>query len=317
MLASPDSPIDRTMNASNRVTGPDNASRVYLIDASVYVFRAFFSLPETMVNAAGQPINAIQGFGGFLADLKSRVGKDKVIAVAFDASLTTSFRNQIYPEYKANRPPAPESLKQQFAWCRDLCAALRLPVHSDEEYEADDIIGHWANEARARGDRVTVVTRDKDLTQLVEDGDTWWDFAADTHLAPAGVKEKMGVYPAQVADWLALTGDAVDNIPGVKGVGPKAATALLEHFGSLEAVYQNLDAVPALPIRGAKSLAAKLADNEELARMSHRLTLIPESCPRVPRLISAPANADADALSSVFHDVGLGSGLRRRLQVYG
>lgn len=316
MLASPNSSIDRTMNASNRVTGPDNASRVYLIDASVYVFRAFFSLPETMENAAGHPINAIHGFAGFLADIKRRVGDDKVIGVAFDASLTTSFRNQIYPDYKANRPPAPESLKRQFAWCRELCEALRLPMHSDSEFEADDIIGHWANEARGRGDRVTIVSRDKDLTQLVRDGDTWWDFAADRHLDPAGVKEKMGVKPEQVADWLALTGDAVDNIPGVKGVGPKAATALLDAYSSLDEIYANLEGVATLPVRGARSLAAKLSEHEQVARMSRQLTKIPRSCPRVPELVREPRKADSNTVQAVLDQIGLGSGLGNRLRVF-
>ncbi len=295
---------------------PVKASRVYLIDASVYVFRAFFSLPETMVNAEGAPINAIHGFASFLADLKQRVGAGPVMAVAFDESLSTSFRNRLYPEYKANRPPAPEGLKWQFEICRQLSEALGLLVHSDEEYEADDIIGHWANAARARGERVTVVSRDKDLTQLIREGDSWWDFASDRNLNPAGVREKMGVWPEQVADWLALTGDAVDNIPGVKGVGPKAATALLEAFASLDGVYSNLDQVAQLPIRGARSLVDKLTNEESMARLSLELTRIPDSCPRVPELPAAVSAADTDAVSALLARWGLGGGIANKLRIF-
>lgn len=304
------------MNAPSATVAPAKASRVYLIDASVYVFRAFFSLPETMVNADGAPINAIHGFANFLSELKRKVGPESVIAVAFDESLSTSFRNRLYPEYKANRPPAPEGLKWQFAVCRELCDALGLLTHSDEEYEADDIIGHWATAARKKGYRVTVVSRDKDLTQLVQSGDTWWDFAGDRHLDPAGVREKMGVWPEQVADWLAFTGDAVDNIPGVKGVGPKAATALLEAFSSLDEVYLQLDKVAELPLRGAKSLRAKLAEHEDMARLSRELTRIPESCPRVPELDSAVRRADVQAVESILSHHGLGTGVANRLRAF-
>ncbi len=304
------------MNAPSATVAPVKASRVYLIDASVYVFRAFFSLPETMVNAQGEPINAIHGFAGFLADLKKRVGPEGVIAVAFDESLSTSFRNRLYPDYKANRPPAPEGLKWQFSACRELCEALGLLAHSDAEYEADDIIGHWAGAARARGERVAVVSRDKDLTQLIRAGDFWWDFAGDRQLDPVGVRDKMGVWPEQVADWLAFTGDAVDNIPGVKGVGPKAATALLEAFSSLDGVYQRIDEVAALPVRGAASLQAKLAREEEVARLSLELTRIPERCPGVPELDARSRSADVDRVNAVLTRHGLGAGLARRLQVF-
>ncbi len=304
------------MNAPSATVAPVKATRVYLIDASVYVFRAFFSLPETMVNAHGAPINAIHGFAGFLAELKKRVGPESVIAVAFDESLSTSFRNRLYPEYKANRPPAPEGLKWQFSACRELCEALGLLTHSDEEYEADDIIGHWAGAARAQGQQVTVVSRDKDLTQLIREGDTWWDFASDRELDPAGVRDKMGVWPQQVADWLAFTGDAVDNIPGVKGVGPKAATAILEAFSSLDGVYEHIDEVAALPVRGAASLQAKLAREEEVARLSLELTRIPEQCPRVPQLEAGVRVADAEQVARVLSQHGLGAGLARRLRIF-
>lgn len=292
-------------------------SRVYLIDASVYVFRAYFSLPQTMVNAAEQPINAVYGFAGFLADLRRQLGPDAPIAVAFDESLSTSFRNQIYPEYKANRPPAPEDLQRQFAWCQELCEVLRLPWAAHGEFEADDIIGSWATHARAAGHPVAVISRDKDLTQLVQSDDLWWDFASQLQLDPAGVEAKMGVRPDQVADLLALTGDSVDNIPGVKGVGPKAAVALLQHFGSLESVYANLPEVSSLPLRGAKSLQRKLDEGRDMADMSRRLTVIPDRCPGVPDPDwQARFTVPMDEVHSVCEQLGLGLRARERLGAF-
>lgn len=291
--------------------------RVYLIDASVYVFRAYFSLPQTMVNAAEQPINAVYGFAGFLADLRRQLGPGAPVAVAFDESLSTSFRNRIYPAYKANRPPAPEDLQRQFAWCQQLCEVLQLPWAAHAGYEADDIIGSWATHAREAGHSVAVISRDKDLTQLVQSQDLWWDFAGQLQLDPAGVETKMGVRPEQVADLLALTGDSVDNIPGVKGVGPKAAVALLQHFGSLDAVFANLDQVSTLPLRGAKSLQRKLEDGRELAEMSRQLTRIPARCPGVPDPDwQARPRVPMDAVHEVCEDLGLGLRARERLSAF-
>lgn len=292
-------------------------NRVYLIDASVYVFRAYFSLPQTMVNAAEQPINAVYGFASFLADLRRQLGPHAPLAVAFDESLSTSFRNRIYPDYKANRPPAPEELQRQFAWCQQLCEVLQLPWAAHGEFEADDIIGSWATHAREAGYGVAVVSRDKDLTQLVQSQDLWWDFAGQLQLDPAGVEAKMGVRPEQVADLLALTGDSVDNIPGVKGVGPKAAVALLQHFGSLEAVFAGLDQVSSLPLRGAKSLQRKLEEGREMAEMSRQLTLIPERVPEVPDPDwQARPRVHMDTVDAVCKDLGLGLRARERLSVF-
>lgn len=295
---------------------PRKAARVYLIDAPVYVFRAYFSLPETMADAAGRPINAIYGFARFLADLRRRVGPDAVLMAAFDESLTTSFRNRIYPAYKANRPPAPESLKQQFARVRELCRVLGVPEHADGEFEADDIIGHWVDEALKSGRQATVVSRDKDLTQLVNERVDWWDFAGDVRLGPMGVREKMGVDPHQVADYLALMGDSVDNIPGVRGVGPKAAAALLDAFGTLNAVYDQIEGVAELPVRGAKSLQKKLQAGESEARMSRELTGILASCPGSPPLPARLEPADISHVTQHLASEGLGENLLGALRVF-
>lgn len=147
---------------------------VYLIDASVYVFRAYYALPPDLRDPDGNPVHALYGFARFLAELLERE-RPEYVAVAFDASLSTSFRNRIYAPYKANREPAPPDLQLQFERCREACTHLGVAWFDSTEYEADDIIGTLACRARADGLRCTVVSRDKDLAQLVRDGDVYWD----------------------------------------------------------------------------------------------------------------------------------------------
>ena len=199
---------------------------VHLIDASYFVFRAYYSVGLEMTDGDGQPVNALYGFGRFLGDLLERARPEHV-AVAFDESLSTSFRNAIYPAYKANREPAPPELKRQFALCRELCRLLGMAEFGSPTHEADDIIGTIATRLRASGHRTVVVTRDKDLAQLIRDGDDYWDYAGERRFAYADIEGQFGVRPERFADYLALTGDSVDNIPGVPGVGPKTAAALL------------------------------------------------------------------------------------------
>src|SRR5262249_45954480 len=154
------------------------------------------------------------------------------IGVAFDASLVTSFRNRLYPAYKANREPAPQDLKRQFAQCRELCAALGVAAFVSDEYEADDIVGTLTTLMRNEGRRVVIVTRDKDLSQLIRQGDEYWDYIGEKRYAYHQIATRFGVVPERMACYLALIGDAVDNIRGVPGVGPKTASMLLHHFES-------------------------------------------------------------------------------------
>ena len=200
----------------------------YLIDASVYVFRAHYSMPDDMVDDDGNPVNALYGFCRFLGDFMEQVKPDHV-AVLFDESLTSSFRTAIYPEYKANREPAPPELKRQFAQCRRFTRSLGLLECAHPEYEADDLIGTLVTEGRRAGIPSTIVTRDKDLAQLVSKDDVFWDFAGKGKVSYDDIPEYFGVWPEQIADFLALAGDSVDNIKGVPGVGRKTAIALLEH----------------------------------------------------------------------------------------
>ena len=154
---------------------------VYLIDASIYVFRAYYSMPADMTDPAGRPVNALYGYARFLGDLLERV-RPKHVVVAFDESLTTSFRNEIYPQYKANREQAPEDLAWQFVQCRRVTEALGVTGYASETFEADDIIGTLAHAVREKGKNFVVVTRDKDLTQLRREGDEYWDYASNKRL---------------------------------------------------------------------------------------------------------------------------------------
>ena len=287
---------------------------IFLIDASVYVFRAYHSVLPDMRDRDGNPVHAVFGFARFLGDLIERM-RPKYIAVAFDQRRTDSYRSRIYPAYKANREPAPPGLKEQFGRCREFCRLMGLAEFGSAEYEADDIIGTLAKRMRARGFSSTVVTRDKDLAQLIEVGDEFWDYMAEERFGYAEIPERFGVYPERIADFLALTGDAVDNIPGVPGVGKKTAAALLARFDSLDELYANLPAVATLPVRGAATLGAKLSAHRDTAFLARELTRIACDMP----LAATPADLrcavpDLAALGAFYDAAGFGPALRRQAE---
>lgn len=285
---------------------------VYLVDASVYIFRAWFSMPDEFVNHAGEPTNAVYGFSGFLCSLLEQTAAEHV-AVAFDESLSRSYRNEIYPQYKANRDPAPLELKRQFGWARAVAEAMGLQCYGDDRYEADDLIGTLAEYWRARGHPICIVTADKDLAQLVRASDHWWDFSRNQKLNARQLTAKFGVTPEQMADYLALTGDPVDNIPGVPGIGPKSAAALLGHFGDLDSLYERVEEVAGISIRGAKSIQQKLLDHREAAELARKLTVIEtavESALAAPEL--ARSAVDAARLNRLFDELAFGGMLRQR-----
>jgi len=287
---------------------------IYAIDASVYVFRAWFSIPDSMIDAERNPVNALYGFTRFLGDFLEQSRPDYV-AVAFDQSLSSCFRNEIYPEYKANRDPAPPELKQQFARCQQIASAFGLADFGEDRFEADDLIGTVTTRMRAEGMPATILTRDKDMAQLLTEGDTLWDFAGNRRIGYRDVRSTYGVEPEQMVDFLALAGDSVDNIPGVRGVGPKTATALLEHFGSLDAIYENLDEVASLSFRGAKTMGKKLADNQEDALLSRQLTQIHCDVPvNTSRNLLQRQKPDLGLLNHLYDEAGFGSSLRKQAE---
>jgi 5'-3' exonuclease len=256
---------------------------VHLIDASPYLFRAYFAVPESIVDPRGKPVNAVYGFANFLLRYVREQAPTHV-GVAFDQSLTTSFRNELYPGYKAQRELPPEDLEAQQRDCREMARALGMVTWADRRFEADDLIASACRKILRGGHRVVVVTPDKDLCQLVEERVELFDFAKEKRYGPAQVVEKLGVRPEQVADLLGLAGDPVDDIPGVPGIGSKTAVALLAAFGDLDALYADLEAVAALSLRGARSVAAKLAEHRELAFLSRELATVSTGAPAPARM---------------------------------
>jgi len=286
----------------------------YLIDASIFIFRAWFSVPDTMTCPNDFPVNAVYGYTRFLSDFLESVQPDEVVA-AFDESLTESFRCEIYPAYKANRDPAPEELKRQFAQCRAVTRALGVTECSDSRFEADDLIGTMTSRAREAGRCVGILSRDKDLLQLLQAGDMMWDFVSDRRIGHDDVPELFGVRADQIVDYLALAGDSVDNIPGAPGVGAKTASALLQHFDSLDELYANLDSVENVNVRGAATLGAKLAPYREQVHMCRELTQIRHDAP-LPEDddFLVRQSPDLAGLNALYDDIGFGLSLRRQAQ---
>lgn len=288
-------------------------ARAWLIDASIYIFRAYFSLPDRWHSPDGRPLNAVYGYASFLVDFLGRTKPGDYCAAAFDESLGSCFRNDIYADYKASRVLPDEDLAFQLDSCRELTTRIGLPNLGGQRYEADDYIATLARLCRAQDMPVTIVTRDKDLGQLLRGrGDRWWDFAADTELDESGFIQRFGVKPEQFADYLALVGDSVDDIPGVPGVGPKSAAAILASYPSLCDIELNLDRIGSLQIRGAASLQQRLVEHWDQVRVARRLTGLEEN---IPGLDTAPAYApDAAgvaAFTAYLEELGLEGPLLR------
>ena len=286
----------------------------YLVDASMYVFRAWHSLPDEFQDDEGWPVNAVHGFTRFVLELLEKHRPPRLL-FAFDEALESNFRNSIYPAYKANRDPAPPELKRQFEWCRQVCRALGFTVLSHEQYEADDLIGSALQVLRRAGLRTRIISADKDLSQLLDGDDEQWDYARSERWNVHGVKARYGVHAHQVADYLGLTGDAIDNIPGVPGIGAKTAASLLEHFGSMDALLSRVDEVAFLrSLRGSATHAARLKEHRELALLSRRLATIACDAP-MPEDFNDGARRPIDnaALDALVAKLRFGPMTRRRL----
>jgi DNA polymerase-1 len=290
------------------------AGIVYHIDASYFIFRAYYSMPPDMVDRDGNATHALYGFARFLCDFLESV-RPEHLAVAFDESLRgeTSFRCGIYPAYKANRELPPADLKRQFAFCREFCRLLGVAEFASSEYEADDIIGTLTARARAAGLANVVVSRDKDLSQLIRHGDVYWDYTGNARYQYHDIGPRFGAAPESIADFLALTGDSVDNIPGVPGIGKKTAAELFAHFGSLDELYANLERIATLKLRGAATLASNLLAHKESAYLARRLTGIVCDMPlRATPEDLRRGRPDGNALHAFFDTHGFGNILRQQ-----
>lgn len=248
-----------------------------LVDGSSYLYRAFHALPP-LTNSKGMPTGAVKGVLNMLRSLRKQY-PDSPFAVVFDAKGGT-FRDEMYAEYKANRPSMPDDMRVQIEPLHASVKALGFPLLCVEGVEADDVIGTLARSSAAATRPVVISTGDKDMAQLVDAHITLVNTMSGSSMDIEGVKEKFGVAPEQIIDLLALMGDSSDNIPGVKGVGEKTAVGLLVGVnGGIKELYENLDLVPSLPIRGAKTLPAKLLEHKELAFLSYQLATIKVDVP--------------------------------------
>lgn len=278
---------------------------IYLVDASPYIFRAHFSLPDSIKRPDGTRAGAVYGFASFLLKLIA-TDRPSHLGIAFDRDLTGSFfRNQLYPAYKGQRAAPPAELVAQLADCEAMAAALGAATFIHDHYEADDLIASLCRQLTGAGHAVVVVTSDKDLAQLVTERVTLYDFGKETRLGPAEVEAAYGVRPRQIADLLALAGDPVDNIPGVAGIGRKTAAELLAAFDSLDEIYARLEELRTSHIRAAKSLYVKLRDGRDSALLSRRLAGLDAGAPvhaGLDRL--AYRGPDLEAAAALFARLG-------------
>ncbi|MDT4797229.1 DNA polymerase I [compost metagenome] len=270
-----------------------------LVDGSSYLYRAFHALPP-LTTSAGLPTGAVKGVLNMLKSLR-RQFPDSPFAVVFDAKGGT-FRDEMFAEYKANRPSMPDELRVQVEPLHASVRALGLPLLCVEGVEADDVIGTLARQSAAGGRPVVISTGDKDMAQLVDGHITLVNTMTGSTLDVDGVKEKFGVGPELIIDYLALMGDKVDNIPGVPGVGEKTALGLLTGVGGgLDVLYANLDKVPSLPIRGAKTLPAKLEEHKDMAYLSYKLATIKCDVELNVEIDSLhPGEPDREALAELY-----------------
>jgi DNA polymerase-1 len=278
---------------------------VFLIDCHIYIFRAYFALPE-MRAPDGSPTNAAYGFTNSLIRFWSD-SQPTHVAACFDHS-TISFRNAIEPEYKAQRGEPDEDLELQFDVCKQAAAALGFPVFEARDFEADDVIATFTRSLREQGANVVVMTTDKDLAQLVREDDSvvLGDLASDDLLDFAGVCEKFGVEPSQIPDYLGLVGDVVDNLPGVPGVGRKTAAAALRAFDAIEGIPADPEAWAGTGVRGARRAAGLIEQHRERALRTKELATLRSD---VPGLACAPGalrlrGADREGVDALFGRLG-------------
>ena len=298
---------------------PDSATTTYLIDASIHIFRAWFGIPDHFFDDRQRPVNAVYGYCAFLLRFLTEVRPEKVL-VAFDESLFSGFRHQLYPDYKANRALPDAALAYQLETCQQLTRWLGMTVIASPVYEADDLIASVARRRRQRGESVVVLSSDKDLAQMIGPKDYLWDYHGGKLLDKASLDEAWGFDASRVADYLALVGDSVDNIPGLPGIGASTGQRIFGHFTSLESLYANLEAVHDLGLRGSARIHATLAEHQEQAWLYRQLTQLHDTakCPWGDRTVKL-RSPDADSLLRWWQRSGLTRVLRlpQFLDTYG
>ena len=250
--------------------------KVWLLDGHYQIFRAYYSMPDLRA-PDGAPIGAFRGYASMLIKFL-REEQPTHVGVAWDHAMT-SFRNDLWPEYKAGRTEAPEDLEPQFELCAEVTRALGLPVYSLERFEADDVIATLARKLLAKGAEVVIVTPDKDLAALVSNRVRLYDLKKQASQGPDEVRQRMGVPPERITEFLALVGDAVDNVPGVPGIGAKTGAALLNHFGGLARIPRDFEGWKELELRGKRRAFDCLSAGTEELELSRRLVELERDLP--------------------------------------
>lgn len=274
----------------------NDPSTLYLIDGSAYIYRAYHAIRAGLSNAKGLPTNAAFGFTRILTKMMAEKAPG-YLAVSFDMKGPT-FRHDIYEAYKANRPPMPEDLTVQLPYIKDIVRGFNIPLLEIEGYEADDLIGTLARQGEAAGFTVVIVTGDKDFLQLVTEKTSIWDPMKDTFTDLASFREKFGIEPSQMIDAMGLSGDASDNIPGVPGIGPKTALALVKTFGTMDDLYRDVDTIT------KKKQHENLVKFKDQAYLSRDLVTIRTDAPvRFEPRAFKRAEPDAKALSVLFKEL--------------
>jgi 5'-3' exonuclease len=289
--------------------------RLFLVDSSIYVFRAWHGPQRDQVNRRQQPNQAFVGFSDFVYRLLTEQAPQRLV-FAFDESRSKSSRKEIYPAYKANRSPAPEELRRQFAWCRQWLEALGICCVSSERWEADDLIGSLVNYHGSVQLPVTILTADKDLAQLIAEQDVWWSYLDNKKLDYRAICKKFGVRPEQIADQLALTGDKVDNIPGIPEVGLKTAANLLRKYESIDNLRRHLHQVGEMKFRYAARVQRSLIEHEAQLDVSLRLTRINCEISAMQQVDISRHRADAKQLERMMREQAFDSARTSRWLAY-
>lgn len=290
-----------------------------LVDASSYLFRAWFGVPDAFFDRRGRPLNAVVGFARTLGTLLQQ-GQPAAVAVAFDESLFSGFRHRLDPEYKANRALPDKDLAWQMKACRDLVEGLGMVATASREFEADDLLATLAARAGRAGQACVVVSEDKDLAQLLAGPDDvqLWQYARRRVLDRAAAAAWLGLDPVRLPELQALAGDAGDNIPGVPGFGPVSARAVLAACNHLDELLADPGRVATLPLRGAPRLAASLAQSRARARLNLRLATLSRRAtglPKMPALRYRPPSAET--LAATLRAIGLPAGSARAFETDG
>lgn len=261
-------------------------SPLVAIDAPMLVFQSYYGIPDSFHDAQGRSVNAVLGFTLRLLELLAHTVGDAVgdgrndapegaarrVVLCWDESLGSGFRHRLYAPYKANRPLADAAFLYQLQRCAEIGDALGLAQHASKEFEADDLIASLVHWQHAQGAPAMIVSQDKDLAQIVGGGDQWWAFPKQSPWTQTQLLAHWQMPLARIADYLALCGDAVDNIPGVKGVGSVTAKVLMQTYPTLEALYDQIGSVGALPLRGAATLQKKLQAQQDEVFLFRELT---------------------------------------------